>query len=102
MGVVCDLAFDSKIGPGAATRKHLEAGRSAASQDRRLAYEVEGKDPMKIKVEVTQADLEDMLCDSLEDFENQFRHQLDNGVVDDEGGAGSDWMSEYQLEIVKV
>lgn len=57
---------------------------------------------MLIKVEVTDADLEEMLCDSLEEFEEQFRHQLDNGVVDDEGGAGSDWMSEYQLEIVKV
>jgi hypothetical protein len=57
---------------------------------------------MLIKVEVTDADLEEMLCDSLEEFEERFRHQLDNGVVDDEGGAGADWMSEYQLEIVKV
>lgn len=57
---------------------------------------------MKIKVEVSDADLEAMLCDSLEEFEQEFRSQLDNGVVTDDGGAGSDWMCEYQLEIVKV
>lgn len=42
---------------------------------------------MLIKVEVTDA---------------QFRNQLDNGIVDDEGGVGADWMCDYQLEIVKV
>ncbi|MDY7563476.1 MULTISPECIES: hypothetical protein [unclassified Pseudomonas] len=57
---------------------------------------------MKIKVEVTQEDLDGMLCDSLDEFKEQIRHQLDNGVVDDDGGAGSDWMADYQLEIVKV
>lgn len=57
---------------------------------------------MKIKVEVTQADMEEMLCDSLEEFEKQLRHQLDNGVVDGDGGAGSDWMADYKLEIIKV
>lgn len=57
---------------------------------------------MKIKVEVTDADLEKMLCDSPEEFEQALRNQIDNGVVTDDGGAGSDWMSEYQLEIVKV
>lgn len=57
---------------------------------------------MLIKVEVTDADLGEMLCDSLEEFEERFRHQMDNGVVTDDGGAGSDWMNEYQLEIVKV
>jgi hypothetical protein len=57
---------------------------------------------MLIKVEVTNADLEEMLCDSLEEFEEQIRHQLDNGVVTDDGRAGTDWMSEYELEIVKV
>lgn len=57
---------------------------------------------MLIKVEVTDADLEEMLCESLDEFEEQFRNQLDNGIVDDEGGAGADWMCDYQLEIVKV
>lgn len=67
-----------------------------------LARRSRNKPDKKIKVEVTQADLEDMLCYSLEGSEKQFRHQLDNGVVDDEGVAGSDWRSEYQLEIVQV
>ncbi|MBV7547403.1 hypothetical protein KW849_14020 [Pseudomonas sp. PDM26] len=57
---------------------------------------------MKIKVEVSDADLGAMLCESLGEFEQEFRNQLDNGVVTDDGGAGSDWMSEYKLEIVKV
>ncbi|MNC84337.1 hypothetical protein D3C87_2149060 [compost metagenome] len=57
---------------------------------------------MKINVEVSDADLGAMLCESLEEFEQEFRNQLDNGVVTDDGGAGSDWMSEYKLEIVKV
>lgn len=57
---------------------------------------------MKIKIEVSDADLEAMLCVSLEEFEQQFRNQLDNGVVTDDGGAGSDWMCDYRLDIVKV
>lgn len=57
---------------------------------------------MKIKVEVTESELESMSCDSLEEFEEQLRHQLDNGVVTDDGGVGVDWMSKYQLEIFKV
>lgn len=57
---------------------------------------------MKIKIEVTDADLEEMEVDTLEEFEKAMRHQLDNGVIDDEGGAGVDWMAEYQLEIVKL
>ncbi|MDD1011297.1 hypothetical protein M5G27_27890 [Pseudomonas shahriarae] len=57
---------------------------------------------MKIRVDVSDEDLESMQCESLEEFEQQFRNQLDNGVVTDDGGAGCDWMTEYQLEIVKV
>ncbi|MNG37092.1 hypothetical protein D3C81_2202190 [compost metagenome] len=57
---------------------------------------------MKIKVEVNDSDLEDMQCDSLDEFEKKFREQLDNGVITDDGGAGFDWMSDYQLEVVKV
>lgn len=57
---------------------------------------------MRIKVEVTDADLEEMASDSLEEFEREFRNQLDNGVVTDDGGAGVDWMADYHLEIVNV
>jgi hypothetical protein len=43
-----------------------------------------------------------MPCVSVEEFEQQFRNQLDNGVVTDDGGAGSDWMCDYKLDVVKV
>lgn len=54
---------------------------------------------MKIKVELTEAELKEMMCDSLHEFEEQLRHQIDNGVSDDEGCAGVDWIAEYDLEI---
>lgn len=43
-----------------------------------------------------------MDCESPEEFEERIRDQLDNGVVTSDGGAGVDWMAEYELEIVKV
>jgi hypothetical protein len=57
---------------------------------------------MIIRIEVSAADLEAMECDSIDEFEEQIRNQLDNGVVTSDGGAGADWMSEYDLEIIKV
>lgn len=57
---------------------------------------------MKIKVEVTNAELELMNCDSLKEFEEQLRHQIDKGVVTDDGGIGLDWMCGYELEIVQI
>ncbi|SOE48702.1 hypothetical protein SAMN05446635_0236 [Burkholderia sp. OK233] len=39
---------------------------------------------------------------SLEEFVEQIRDQLDNGVVTSDGGAGSDWMAEYELEVATV
>lgn len=57
---------------------------------------------MNIKIEVTDADLEEMACDSLAEFERAVRNQLDNGVVGDDGEAGVDWMAEYKLEVVKA
>jgi len=57
---------------------------------------------MIIRIEVSDADLEAMECDSVEEFEEQIRNQLDNGVVTSDGGAGSDWMAEYDLEIIKI
>lgn len=55
-----------------------------------------------IRIEVSDAELEEMNCSSAEEFEEQIRDQLDNGVVTSDGGAGSDWMAEYELEVVKV
>lgn len=57
---------------------------------------------MKIKIEVTAADLEEMGCDSLEEFEQDIRHQLDNGVVTDDGDTGADWLADYELEVVQA
>jgi len=57
---------------------------------------------MKIKIEVTDADLDEMGCDSVAEFETAIRQQLDNGVVTDDGGAGEDWMCGYELAVIKV
>lgn len=55
---------------------------------------------MKIKVEVTRDELDEMGCDSPAEFQELFRHQIDNGVASNDGEAGVDWMVEYELEIV--
>lgn len=57
---------------------------------------------MKIRIEVTDENLDEMACDSIKEFEQAIRHQLDNGIVTDDGGAGLDWMCDYQLEVVKT
>ncbi len=57
---------------------------------------------MIIRIEVTDADLVEMECDSLDEFEERICDQLDNGVVTNDGGAGADWLAEYELEVVKV
>lgn len=55
---------------------------------------------MKIKIEVSPDELEEMGCDSIAEFEQEIRHQLDNGIVTDDGGNGTDWMVDYELEVV--
>lgn len=57
---------------------------------------------MEILIKVSQAELDEMGCDSVAEFEQEIRHQLDNGVVTDDGGNGTDWMVDYELEIVQV
>lgn len=57
---------------------------------------------MKIKIEVTSSELDEMMCDSVEEFEQQIRRQLDDAIVDDEGGTGDDWMTDYDLTITVV
>lgn len=54
---------------------------------------------MKIRVEVTQADLDEVLADDLPDFERMLRHQLDEAISTDDGGNGRDWLPEYELQI---
>jgi hypothetical protein len=61
-----------------------------------------GNHPMKIHVEVTQADLDEALADDLQDFEQMLRHQLDEGVSTNDGGNGTDWMPKYELVIKLV
>lgn len=41
---------------------------------------------MITRIEVSDAALESMECDSPEEFEEQIRNQLDNGVVTSDGG----------------
>jgi hypothetical protein len=55
-----------------------------------------------IRIEVSDAELEEMDCSSVEEFEEQIRDQLDNGVVTSDGGTGSEWLAEYELEVIKV
>jgi len=55
-----------------------------------------------IRIKVSDAELEEMDCSSVEEFEEQIRDQLDNGVVTSDGGTGSEWMAEYELEVIKV
>ncbi|MFX1740008.1 hypothetical protein PXJ20_32025 [Paraburkholderia sp. A1RI_3L] len=57
---------------------------------------------MLIRAGVSDAEREAMACDSIDEFEEQIRNQLDSGVVTSDGGAGADWMAEYDLEIIKV
>lgn len=57
---------------------------------------------MKIRIEVSPVELDEMGCDSIEEFEQDIRHQLDNGVVSDDGGNGTDWMVDYELEVVQA
>lgn len=54
---------------------------------------------MLIKIEVTKAEIEEMDCDSIEQFKEKIIHQLDDGVVTNDGGAGGDWMVEYLLDV---
>ena len=57
---------------------------------------------MIMRIEVSDTETEEMDCNSAEEFEDQIRGQLDNGVVTSAGGTGSEWMAEYELEVIKV
>lgn len=55
---------------------------------------------MEIAIRVSKQELKDMLCDDVAGFEKFMRHQLDRGVVGDDGEVGADWMVDYDLNIV--
>ncbi|WP_197339764.1 hypothetical protein [Ralstonia solanacearum] len=57
---------------------------------------------MKIKVEVTSEELEEMCCETTKELEEQLRHQIDNGVASNDGEAGVDWMVEYDIEVIQI
>ncbi len=55
---------------------------------------------MKITIELSAADVEELKefgLDGADEIEQQFRMQLDDGVVGNDGEAGSDWMPDYEL-----
>ncbi len=57
---------------------------------------------MKIKVEVSQAELAEMGAESVVELQEMLIEQLDDGVTGDDGEAGQDWMSTYTIEVVQV
>ncbi|WP_171991228.1 hypothetical protein [Pseudomonas oryzihabitans] len=47
---------------------------------------------MKVRIEVTTDELEEMGCDSVDELAARLREQLDSGIVGEAGEAGSDWL----------
>lgn len=54
---------------------------------------------MKIIVETTQAEISEMGCESAEELAERLRSQLDDGVCDDAGSVGGDWLSDYSISV---
>ena len=52
---------------------------------------------MKVRIEVTTDELEDMGCDSVDELAARLREQMDSGIVGEAGEAGSDWLVSYEL-----
>lgn len=57
---------------------------------------------MKFKVEVSQAELDEMEFDSVEEFKARMLAQIQDGVVGDDGEAGVDWLVEADLDVAVV
>ena len=62
--------------------------------DGHLAYR---RPMMKVRIEVTTDELEDMGCDSVDELAARLREQLDSGIVGEAGEAVSDWLVSYEL-----
>ena len=57
---------------------------------------------MKITVQVTQSELDEMEFDSVSDFGPRMQAQIMDGVVGDAGEAGADWLVNFDLDVVVV
>jgi hypothetical protein len=57
---------------------------------------------MKIKIEVTQAELDEMEFESADECKERMRAQIEDGVVGTDGEAGEDWLVDFELDIVVV
>lgn len=56
---------------------------------------------MKIAIEVSKAELEEMMS-TPEEFKRDFLAQLNDGVIGDEGSTGEDWLVGFTLEVTVV
>ncbi|WP_198173438.1 hypothetical protein [Cupriavidus sp. USMAA2-4] len=54
---------------------------------------------MRIGVEVTPAELQEMGADSADELKLMLIEQIDEGVVGDDGEAGADWLSGYTVDV---
>lgn len=57
---------------------------------------------MKVRVELTAAELAETGCDSVAEFEAGFFRQLNDGIIGDAGEVGEDWLPGFTVEIVLV
>lgn len=57
---------------------------------------------MKINVEISSAEMS-LFPGGLEEFEREFREQLDSPALTESGNLGSDdWLPDYELDIVII
>lgn len=57
---------------------------------------------MKITVTLTRHDLDEADCESVEQFKTKFLHQLNEGVIDEEGNNGEDWLPGFTVDVLLV
>lgn len=57
---------------------------------------------MRVKVELTPEELEESGCDTVEEFKKGFVHQLNEGVIGDDGAIGEDWLPAFDVEVILV
>ena len=54
---------------------------------------------MKVNVELTREELEESGCDTVEEFKKGFVHQLNEGVIGDDGAVGEDWLPGFTVKV---
>lgn len=57
---------------------------------------------MKIKAEVSQAELDEMKLESADELKARVHEQIHDGVVGYDGEAGQDWLVEFELDVAVV